>query len=543
MSDTPQSSSSRPTGALEAALFLSPWIFIPTLYFAQGLPGTMIQQMTPILLKDLGIENKDLALFTALISWPWVLKMFWGAMVDRTSTKRQWIAVSQVVITGMIFLAAFSMVFPFWIGLLLAAFFVLAFMSATHDIAADGFYLLSVKEKNQEFFIGIRSTFFRLSAIFTTTGLVALAGALKNNGVPGQTRWAIAIGTGALVYGLIMLWNRWRLPKPVADTEHEPLEVRTLLVRFVQIVLMLAALILAWRLGYWTLGPLVSPLFGYRFDDLVAKFGTPLFFEKLDPANPMYGYGVLSREVQLMISLAVIAVGGFFGWSMWTKTGMQEPAKIFFDQKRIFVVLGFILFFRFGEIMIGTLGAPFLQDTREKGGLAVPLEMVGFINGTVGIIALTLGGILGGITIAKFGIKKCLWPMVLALNIPNLFYVYAAVNKIPIDQVYGLIAVDQFGYGFGFSAYMVYLLFICRGKKMETSVYAIATGLMLLGANVARLVSGFVWDVVKSNNPDATSHYTTFFIVVLFCTIPGMLVLPFLPMQGEDIKRAQVDID
>lgn len=542
MSDTPQSSS-RPQGALEAALYLSPWIFIPTLYFAQGLPGTMIQQMTPILLKDLGIENKDLALFTALISWPWVLKMFWGAMVDRTSTKRQWIAVSQVVITGMIFLAAFSMVFPFWIGMLLAAFFVLAFMSATHDIAADGFYLLSVKEKNQEFFIGIRSTFFRLSAIFTTTGLVALAGALKNNGVPGQTRWAIAIGAGALVYGLIMLWNRWRLPKPVADIEHAPLEVRTLLVRFVQIVLMLAALILAWRLGYWTLGPLVSPLFGYRFDDLVAKFGTPLFFEKLDPANPMYGYGALSKEVQLVISLAVIAVGGFFGWSMWTKTGMQEPAKIFFDQKRIFVVLGFILFFRFGEIMIGTLGAPFLQDTSEKGGLAVPLEMVGFINGTVGIIALTLGGILGGITIAKFGIKKCLWPMVLALNIPNLFYVYAAVNKIPIEQVYGLIAVDQFGYGFGFSAYMVYLLFICRGKKMETSVYAIATGLMLLGANVARLVSGFVWDVVKSNNPDATSHYTTFFIVVLFCTIPGMLVLPFLPMQGEDIKQAQVDID
>lgn len=530
--------------ALQKAAYISPWLIIPALYFAQGLPGTMVQQMTGIMLKDLKIENKDLAVFTALIGWPWTLKMFWGALVDRRDTKRSWIVYTQLAITACIAAAALTMQTPGWLTGILISFFVLAFLSATHDIAADGFYLMAVKPENHSYFIGIRSMFFRLSAIFTTSGLVAVAANMQKAGTAPTTSWSYAILAGAAIYGLVMVYDLKMLPRPESDEKHSPIKIGELLSRFVQIVLLLAALILIVRLIYWTLGPVVSPFFGYQFNDMLAKFGTPLFFEKLDPNNPNYGYKSLAMPVQLAISLGTILVGMLAGWNMWTKTGMQEPTKIFFDRPKMFWVLSFILFFRFGEVMIGTMSAPFLQDPAEKGGLGIDLAQVGFINGTVGVIALALGGILGGVVIGKFGIKKALWPMVMALNIPNLFYVYAALTKVNLEFVYGLIAVDQFGYGFGFSAYMVYLLFLCRGRKMETAVYAIATGLMVLGATVARLISGMVFDIVKSNNAtNPAVHYSTFFIVVVICSIPGMLTLPFIPMEGEDIKEAPVDID
>jgi PAT family beta-lactamase induction signal transducer AmpG len=521
---------------LEQAKKLSPWLFIPTLYFAQGLPGTMVQQMTGILLKDLGIDNKNLAAFTALISWPWVLKMFWGAMVDTRATKRSWIVGTQIAVGGLIALAAFSMLMPFWLAGLLVAFFVLAFVSATHDIAADGFYLMSVEERDQSFFIGIRSTFYRLSAIFTTTGLVFLAGMLKDQGVGGSQRWCYAIAAGAIVYTLVLLWNVRYLPRPPSDAAHAPIRFTEALCRFGQVVTMLAGIILAWRLLYMAVSPIGYSLTGKAIEDAVAAWGTPLFQETTTR------YENMGFAAQLMISLVIIAAGALCLWRLWTSTGMAHPVRVFFAQDKIVWVLGFILFFRFGEVMIGTLSAPFLQDPVSKGGLGVELKLVGTINGVVGIGALTLGGILGGIFIAKWGIKRCLWPMVLALNIPNLLYVWAASTHPDLGGVYALVAVDQFGYGFGFSAYMVYLLFICRGKPMETSIYAIATGLMLLGANVSRMVTGAVWGWVQSSVPPER-QYQAFFLAVLGFTVPGMLTLPFIPLQGQDIHTGPSDLD
>lgn len=194
--------------------------------------------------------------------------------------------------------------------------------------------------------------------------------------------------------------------------------------------------------------------------------------------------------------------------------------------------------------MIGKMSSPFLLDPVEKGGLGVTTEQVGYITGTVGVVALTAGGLLGGWLISKFGIKKCIWPMVLALNVPNLFYVWAAFTKPGLAAVTGLIGIDQFGYGFGFSAYMVYLMFLSQGSAMKTSHYAISTGLMALGAQIAGIASGYLQMAfagpLTSSNPQA---YGQFFIAVCLCTIPGMLMLFFIPMNKQDLKIAPVDID
>lgn len=517
--------------------FENPWWFVPSLYFAQGIPVMLIQSMLPILFKDFHLENKEIAVFTTIISWPWVLKMLWGPLVDQQATRRAWILGTQALIAVAMFLAAFSIILPNFLPYSLSIFFVTAFLSATCDIATDGFYLLALNSKDRASFVGLQSAFFRLGSIFTTSGLVWIAGRLGENGVSQNAKWAIAIAVGSAVYLGLLEWNRRLLPKPDTDLLQENFKLGRIAVVFFEVIASLAAIFLLWRLGYMALGPSISQLFGYHFDDPVAKFGTPLFLEKASQ------YSVLSLPVQLGISLVVSAFGVMGALSMFRETGMAVPAKMFFKMDKILAILSFILFFRFGESMISTMASPFYQDTIAKGGMGLSLGEVGKVVGVVGIIALTAGGLLGGYVIGKIGIKKCLWPMILALNIPNLAYVYFGLNNdiLPKFSAMFLVGIDQFGYGFGFSAYLVYLLFVCQDRPMSTSLYAIATGMMALGAMFARLFSGFVFDVI--NKGGGAHPYGAFFVTVVLMGIPGMLTLFFIPKNKSDIKVSHVAID
>ena len=299
---------------------------------------------------------------------------------------------------------------------------------------------------------------------------------------------------------------------------------------------MLVGLALVSRLVYMAFGALSYVVQGRDWVDFVERFGRPLYTEKA-PASYMASFPVVA---ELVIAILVTVIAFLSTKSLLEKIGMNEAGKEFFTQNKIFAILSFILFYRFGESMISKMSSPFLLDPAEKGGLGVTTDVVGYITGTVGVVALTVGGLLGGFTIAKFGIKKCFWPMVLALNIPNLAYVWAAFAKPALPAVYGLIAVDQFGYGFGFAAYMVYLLFICQGHRMQTAMYAIATGLMALGAMIAGIASGYI----QTSFADAgTNAYAYFFIAVCVCTIPGMITLFFIPMDREDIRVAPIEVD
>jgi PAT family beta-lactamase induction signal transducer AmpG len=554
----------------------SPWTFVPSLYFMQGLPVMVVQSMSVTMYKKMGVDNAQIGLWTSLIAFPWIVKMLWGPLVDTSGLKRGWIVTMQAAIIAGLGALAFTMGSDSFLPLSLAAMFMIAFMSATHDIAADGFYLLALKEKAQAFFVGIRSASFRLATIFTTGVMVVIAGRLEANGTPIPRTWTIAILVGAGVYALLYAYGHWAYPRPVSDVPKKAVDIPKIAQSFGQILLMMAALFLIGRLvvigaaatnGLFPkpvftksveLTPLFLPTSATHVDEVresrvleeAEKVGVQPADDKAQKAANARPSAFFTPAVQipyglqLVFSLAVIGAAYLSTRELFRRTGMGPAATEYFGENKIVAILGFILFYRFGESMISKMSSPFLLDPAEKGGLGVSTETVGYITGTVGVIALTVGGLLGGWLISEYGIKKCIWPMVLALNIPNLFYVWAAFAKPGAGAVTGLIAADQFGYGFGFAAYMVYLMFLAQGSKMQTSHYAISTGLMALGAQIAGITSGYLQMAFAgpASAPNSQAYFQ-FFIAVVLCTIPGMVLLFFIPMDKQDLKVAPVDID
>jgi MFS transporter, PAT family, beta-lactamase induction signal transducer AmpG len=581
----------------------NPWKFVPTLYFLQGIPNVIVTTMAVALYKRLDVPNDQIGVLISLMSLPWTIKPLWGPLVDNSGTKRGWILATQALIAFGLGIAAFAVSLPIFLAITLVAFFLIAFLSATHDIAADGFYLLALDEKRQAAYVGLRSLFFRFAMVFGSGFLVAYAGKLelvdKPAGAPAdwmpalatrQSAWTTALFVGAGIYAIFWLYHFWALPKPAQDERRAPAKALMLLLSFVQIVLLLIGVVL---LGRWFV-----TLLAWLNEALhAASASIPMLFTPSEHLTPLFLPAELAKAqasaasylqptvapfaIQALLSLFGIALAYFSTKNLFTRIGMGSAAREYFSQERIMAVIAFILFYRFGESMISRMSQPFLLDPAEKGGLAVATQAVGVLWGTVGVAALAIGGILGGWVIAKWGIKRCIWFMVAALNLPNLFYLWLALTRpesplsekivndslpfrhtviatsgamqpvldfvanIP-NQVYNLgllifeafkdpvgqvIFVDQFGYGFGFAAFMVYLMFISQGAKFKTSHYAISTGLMALGANIAGGLSGYL---------QVSLGWKNFFIAVCLLTIPGMITLFFIPLKGEDIRRKVV---
>lgn len=413
----------------------SPWTFIPTLYFASGVPYIIINTVSVIFYKKLGINNTQIALWTSFLYLPWVIKMLWAPIVDTYSTKRTWILATQFAMFCSLGLVAFCLQLPNFFFVSLAALTIAAFISATYDIATDGFYLLVLNPAQQAFFSGIRSLFYRLAVIFGSGFLVYLAGQLELslNNIP--LSWTLAIGFSALVLAILFIFHRLILPLPESDSQPHT--------------------------------------------------------QTLTETIPF--------------------------WTVITS---------YFQQEKIGVILAFILLYRFGEAMLVKIASLFLLDKPELGGLGLSTSDVGLVYGTFGVISLIIGGILGGFVISKYGLKKCIFPMALALNLPDIFYVYMAYTKPSLSLVYPLVSLEQFGYGFGFTAFSVYLMYICQGEY-KTSHFAISTGIMALGMMVPGLISGYI---------QAKFGYPLFFVLVCLLTIPGMITLFFIPLN-EDKKR------
>lgn len=582
----------------------SPWRFVPTLYFLQGIPVVVVQTVSVTLYKNLGVPNDQIGLWTSLIAWPWIAKMLWGPLVESSATRRDWVVWTQTLLIAALGVTALGVPQPAFLALTLGLFFGVAFLSATHDVAADGFYLLALKQQEQAFFVGIRSTAFRLAMIFGGGFLVAYAGKLHDEqGMEYPQAWRSVLLLAAVVYAAFFAYNLWAMPRPALDVRQRSPAVGELLLRFAQMAVLLAGLFLVGRWIVLVTGWLNSSLTGMGVPMVFAPTQdlTPLFLPAFEghaadvkPYPFLTSSLVLPVALQAILSLALIGGAVASTRQMFRKIGMGPSARSYFNQNKIMAILGFVLFYRFGEVMIGKMSSPFLLDPVEKGGLAVGNQAVGVLVGTIGVLGLLLGGIAGGALIAKKGIKKCLWPMVLALNVPNLLYVWLAfgqpksplAEKIANDgiafmhvdvsswaqgaiqpfadflvnipsQLYNLfllmfeaikdpvgqvVLVDQFGYGFGFSAYMVFLMFISQTTKdKQTSHYALSTGLMALGAMFAGIVSGYVQQYFGNNY--GAMGYAYFFIAVLVCTIPGMITLLFIPKDGEDIRQATVELD
>ncbi len=433
----------------------NPWSWVPSLYFAEGLPYVAVMTISLILYKQLGLSNTEITFYTSWLYLPWVIKPLWSPFVDIVKTKRWWILTMQLLIGAAFGGIAFTIPTSFWLQGTLFFFWVMAFASATHDIAADGFYMLGLDEHNQANFVGIRSTFYRLATIFGQGVLVMIAGNL-------QVFWrnSISLSWSLMFYGVaglfiaLWLWHGYVLPR-----------------------------------GERREGT-ASPDRHSRASSPTRSLSKGRGEEK--PQTSDLRPQTSSREERDLKAL----VKSFF-----TK----------FPAREVTIGILFMLLYRMPEGLLAKVSALFLVDALHNGGLGLSPQEYGFVQGTMGVIGLTLGGILGGICAGRHGLKKWLWPMVCAITLPDLVYVYMSF-AVPDNFLVVNICVffEQFGYGFGFTAYMLYLIYFSRGEY-KTSHYALCTAFMALSMMIPGLFAGAL--------QEAVGYQAFFIIVVAFCAV------------------------
>lgn len=418
--------------------YRNPWVWVPSLYFTEGLPYVIVMTVSVIMYKRLGISNTEIALYTSWLYLPWVIKPLWSPLVDLLKTKRTWIIVTQFMIGAGLASVALTIPVHEFFQYTLAFFWLLAFSSATHDIAADGFYMLGLSTHNQALFVGIRTLFYRFAFLSGQGLLVILAGQLEESSGNISFAWMVTFFILAGLLVLFAIYHLIILPKPKSDEKRNQLQLKNLM-----------------------------------FNSL-------------------------------------------------------KTFTAFFKKKNILLILLFILFYRFGEAQLVKLASPFLLDAKNLGGLELTTSEVGFVYGTVGIIALSLGGLLGGIAAARNGLKYWIWWMLFAINVPNLAYVYLAYSQTSDFVMINIcVGVEQFGYGFGFTAFLLYLIYISEGEY-KTSHYAIATGFMALGMMLPGMISGWIQEQVG---------YNYFFIWVCISTIPAFIITKFISIDENFGKK------
>ena len=407
---------------------LSPWFWIPGLYTAEGLPYVVVMTVATVMYERLGLSNADIALYTSWLYLPWVIKPFWSPLVEVFGSKRQWIVLMQLLVGAALAGLALTIPTTHFVRWTLVMFWLLAFSSATHDIAADGFYLLALNRREQAFFVGIRSTFYRISMIVGQGLLIMLAGTLELYNKPQQA-WSLVFAALSASFVCFFLYHLKALPSCSADSERRPAKVK----------------------------------------DMVRDF--------------------------------VLTFLDFF----------RKPA--------VGAAIAFMLLYRLPEALLVKICPLFMLDSVSEGGLGMTTSDLGFVQGTVGVVGLTLGGILGGVCAERGGLKRWLWPMVLSITLPDVVYIflaYAQPDNLPL--ISACIFVEQFGYGFGFTAYMLFLMLFSKGSK-STSHYAFCTGFMALSMMLPGMVAGYLQE---------RSGYLNFFIIAtvlcIFTFVASMLI-------------------
>ncbi len=414
------------------------WLWIPTLYFASGLPYHAITSISDIMYKDMGISNEQITLYTSLLLIPWTIKPLWSPIVEMISTRRKWTLASQLALA--ICFAAIALAIPsrYFLLLTLAALFTGAFVSSTHDIALDGFYILGLPQEKQSFFSGIRNTFYRIATVFGSGILVMFANEVAKRGGSGQSAWSTTFALTGIIMLALYLYHKKAMPSPSNDTP------RT------------------------TKG--IKEAFG-NYGDII---------------------------------------------------------KTYFEKPGIWQALLFLLLFRFPEAQLAKMGKLFLMDSATQGGLALDKGEIGFIYGVIGVIGLIVGGIAGGICISRKGLKYWLWPMVVAISLPDAVYIYMS-SALPTSTalIGSCIFIEQLGYGFGFTAYTLYMIYFARGKY-PTAHFAISTAFMSLGMMLPGIFAGKL---------QASIGYENFFIWVTACTIITFAVSALIKIDPKFGKK------
>ena len=584
----------------------NPWAWIPTLYMAEGLPYVAVMTISVIMYKRLGISNADIALYTGWLYLPWVIKPFWSPFVDLVKTKRWWTVTMQFLIAIAFACISFSLPTSLFFQLTLAAFWLVAFTSATHDIAADGYYMHALNDHEQSLYVGIRSTFYRIATVAGQGLLVILAGLIEmSSGLEpvklqvNASPQTVSItdmseqGSSGLKFvidevnpGDVVLAdyassqnisNGFAPPaeerqeqatveeesgftKWVRDTfGEEPRQAVSHSNRQLLVSVRLSeapkddgpvVLNMAFKNGDQSIQMVQNSQLPSRFEftkdnwdkpavmliavDSKLKTETTATFEGLS-GNISFSWLVVFVVLSVFFFLAAI-------WHRWVlpRPATDRPAKnvtarnimrefgetfkTFFTKKHALVAILFMLLYRLPEAQLVKIINPFMLDPIDKGGLGLTTGQVGIVYGTVGIIGLTIGGILGGIAAAHGGLKRWLWPMVCAITLPDLVYVFLSYaqpeNMLAINAC---IFIEQFGYGFGFTAYMLYLIYFSEGEH-KTAHYAMCTGFMALGMMLPGMMAGWLQETIG---------YRHFFIWTIICCLATFLVAAFIHIDPQ----------
>lgn len=418
-----------------------PWGWIPSLYIAEGLPYFAVNVLTVTMYTKMDIPKDIMAFYTGLLYLPWVIKPFWSPFIDLVKTKRWWTLLMQALIFISLLSVAILVPTPGFFSLTLIVFWCMAFFSATHDIAADGFYMLALDEKNQAAYVGVRSTFYRIASILGQGGIVILAGVLETKLGDIPLAWAVTFGIFSLFFLLLFLWDLVMMPYPDRD----------------------------------------RPVADVTPGKLIKDFGNTFV--------------------------------------------------TFFSKKYIWIALGFMLLYRFPEALCLKLVTPFLLESQAEGGLGMTTAEVGFANGTIGVFSLLAGGIVGGIAIARAGLKKMLWPMGLALTLPcAVYWFFAAYQPSNFILITLGLGIEQFGYGFGFTAYMLYLMYFSAGE-CQTSHYAFCTAFMALGMMLPGMAAGWIFnkcEMIGSGLFINPSGYVLFFSFIMISCVATFISILFV---------------
>ena len=585
----------------------NPWAWIPTLYMAEALPYVAVMTISTIMYKRLGISNTDIALYTGWLYLPWVIKPFWSPFVDLMKTKRWWTVAMQFIIAIGFACIAFSLPTSFFFQLSLAAFWLVAFTSATHDIAADGFYMHALDDHEQSLYVGIRSTFYRIATVAGQGLLVILAGLIEmNSGLEPALLQVNATPTTLQVVdgsSSVDAQHFNFVPVEQADTtvsmldymkqqnigygfvkaeEETQVVVDTTTSAFTKwvretfgeeqreaSVLQKRQMLVGVSLSQPPVGeePVILNMAFKNGDQSISlnKEATRFEFTRdnwdkqalmlvsVDPKlkeETTATFEGLSGNIPFAWLIVFISLSVFFflasvyHYFVLPKPATDKPSKdvktsvilrefmetfrTFFTKENALVAILFMLLYRLPEGQLVKLINPFMLDPVDKGGLGLTTGEVGFVYGTVGIVGLTIGGILGGIAAAHGGLKRWLWPMVCAITLPDLVYVYLSyVQPEGLGIVNVCIFVEQFGYGFGFTAYMLYLIYFSEGQH-KTAHYAMCTGIMALGMMLPGMMAGWLQETIG---------YRHFFVWTIICCLVTFAVCAFLKIDPEFGKK------
>lgn len=579
----------------------SPWKWVPSLYFTQGLPFAIVVTLSVIMFKRLGVSNTDIAFYTSWLYLPWVIKPLWSPFVDIFKTKRFWILSTQFIVGVGLASVGLTLPLPEFFQFSIIIFWLLAFAASTQDTAIDGFYILGLNEGERSSFLGIRITAHRIGLIVGQSLIILLAGyiestmsinpvefravsnpnkffeetikvdSVKPKELPGSLRLIakpsyVEISThpktreqlnfylnfarsfnimngfqqGPLILpdttgmqdlvgniGIVKLY----LSEPISEGREHNVEIN--LLDGNDKIKVVEGKSLRFTSRNWN-----KPAFAIiQLDSTIANKTTAIFkaqTQKL-PLAWAITFGIaaflfillfLYHRYVLPHPVKDIPAGS----NRYTSPGKEYFRSFarFFEKKKIIIIILFLLFYNFGQAQLLKLILPFLLDAKEAGGLGLTTIDVGMIYGAAGTAALILGALLGGFAIAKKGLKYWLWMMLAAINIPNLVYVYLAFFQ-PSESwiIYTCVSVETFGFGFGSTFYLMYMIYISEGEY-KTSHFALASGFMALGLMIPGMFSGIIQTMIG---------YKFFFVWVVIASIPAFLIAKFIPLEYGFGKR------